>query len=59
MSGFLKKLPIREICAFFAGLALFVLLLVAVAMIPRASIRQNMQKSADFLCEKNVFFSEI
>ncbi len=59
MSGFLKKLPIREICAFFAGLALFVLLLVAVAMIPRASIRQNMQKSADFLCEKNVFFNEI
>ena len=49
------SLPIRELIAFFIMTALFVVGLVIVAKIPRASIREKVSDSAEFLCDSELF----
>ena len=47
---------VRYILLFFTVLAILIGLLIATAMIPNRFIKENMKDSAEFLCEKKVFF---
>ncbi len=57
-----KKKPInytniiRYICLFLILIAVEFFLLVTSALIPKDLLKQNMTESADYLCEKQVFF---
>ena len=58
MNRFLKIIKNIVVYAliFAAAQALFLLFLIGVSKIPQDSVRENMCESADYLCEKPVFF---
>ena len=51
--------PLKEILAFWVMIALFVILLILSAMIPKDAVRSHMEASAEFLCERPVFEERI
>lgn len=51
---FIKK-GITYISVFFCTIAILMGLLVCAAMIPKSAIKENVQKSAEFLCEGKLF----
>ncbi|MCR5291401.1 MAG: hypothetical protein K6E28_00770 [Eubacterium sp.] len=49
--------PVREILTFVIATIIFVFALLLAAIIPRDAIKEHMLESAEYLCEKEVFYN--
>ena len=59
LKNIIKKLPVREVTVFCIITVIFVISLLASAMIPQSAIKDKMLKSAEYLCEGKQFYTII